>query len=217
VIIPLSIGVSKLASQLNIAPSYTLRASKIKSMINGYTAIPNFRNGTATIHFVGKDKTGSLYNLFSMDFAISTALGMLTHSIGFRGLPDFQAYPWYYINPQNRVLVLEIEKLPLASITETTTYEWVISGRSLTIKRDGSVLFTTTFFKDPLTIDEIYTVADAYDTGGSPITGLTGFALLNLDVIQSFDISTILPIVVFAGVVASVVATLLTLLSKLSK
>jgi len=216
-LIVVSTGTAKQYSGLGIPPAYKIRITRLKDFVDRFTSLPNFANGATYIHFVGKDKMGSMYNLFAIGFGIDKRSSYIYEKLAFLGnLPELAVYPWYYLDPGANFIDINLASMTLGDVTNDLVVEATLQDRTLTITHNGSILLQTSLPKDPITLDEIWVNASAYDSVGSPISA-TNFGLLVVDVIQQFDISTVLPIVVAVAAAASVVGLVVTAFSKLAK
>lgn len=214
-LIPLTTGVHRfIASELDIKPNYSITLTRFKSFLSKLNTLANFNSGNFFIHLVGKDAQGSIYNLFSIEVDYNKPTSTVTFKLGFRGTErELGLYPWYYLDPAGTYQAFDLASFVLASITNDTRFKVNIVGKTLEIYSDNTALVRTAWLRDPISIWGIYGGADAFDTAGSPISGVSG--LVELDVETAFDLSSLLPVMIGLAVASAVIGILMTFVKKI--
>jgi hypothetical protein len=203
---------TQVASGLNIPPGYRIKARGYRSIINSATEKLGATTGYFVIAPVGVHE-GSYYKLFDLWVAFNRAIGSVFFYYAYaHGKPSDT--PGWYMSPGQDINYL-FASMPLAVLTDDHELVMEIVGRRIKYEIAGSTLIST-LFKDPITLDSLYTVAYLYVDGTLlPAGSLIG--VVDVTVEQVADLTIMLPVVIAVGVASAVVASIVSMLARLFK
>ena len=202
------------ASGLQLKPPVILKIHGLNNIID---FVRNNNVNGALEYFAVIGSTNGLYGYL---FDIGFKLGPLYSDMLYPMLDLFSAsrvqqlfgYDPILISPDNDISIV-LASISYDSITKDSVLAVEIGKDYLAVRFNGSELLRTSLPREYI-IDQIITYAGHVDAQGSPVSGT---ALAFIDYEAMVDITQYLPIIVSVAVVAAVVGTVVSLMTKLVK
>jgi hypothetical protein len=202
--------VAQVASGLNIPPGYRIRTRGYKTLIKRATENLGANFGYFVIAPVGVHE-GSYYKLFDLWVTFNKSIGSVFFYYAYGdGKPANT--PGWYMDPGQDV-TYPFASMTLGELTDDHEFVMEIVGRRLRYEIAGSTLITT-LFKDPITLDSLYTTAYLY-SGGTLLPSGSLVGVVDVIIEQVADLTMTIPVVVAIGVVSAVIAAIVSMLSRI--